>query len=103
MDADLRDLAGLDRVIHQPARLLILALLSEAECADFLYLLRQTGLTKGNLGAHLTRLEEAGYVAIDKGYRGKVPQTMCRLTKAGRAALGRYRAQMQHALELLPQ
>ncbi len=103
MQGDLRDLIGVDRVVHEPARLLILALLSEAECADFLYLLRQTGLTKGNLGAHLTRLEDAGYVAIDKGYHGKVPQTMCRMTQVGRAALHRYRAQMQHALELLPQ
>jgi len=100
---DLRDLVGLDRVVHEPARLLILALLSEAECADFLYLLRQTGLTKGNLGAHLARLDDTGYVAISKSFRGKMPQTTCRLTEEGRVALRTYRAQMRRTLELLPE
>jgi DNA-binding transcriptional ArsR family regulator len=81
----------LDRVIHEPARLLIVALLHGVTEADFLYLLRESNLTKGNLSSHLTKLEQAGYVEIEKTYRGKVPLTITRLTKAGRAAFEEYR------------
>lgn len=99
MADSLRDLAGIDRIIHEPARTLIMAILYAAESADFTYLLRETGLTKGNLSGHLSRLEEAGYVKIEKGYRGKVPQTTCSLTEAGRAAFDGYREQMKRALD----
>jgi DNA-binding transcriptional ArsR family regulator len=75
---ELKDLTDVDRLIHEPARLTIVAILSVAERADFLFLLHETGLTKGNLSAHLVRLEQAGYVEIEKTYRGKVPYT-CRL------------------------
>lgn len=99
MSNELRDLASVDRVIHEPARLLIVAMLSEVESADFVYLLRETGLTRGNLSSHLSRLEEAGYIKIEKGYRGKVPQTTCSLTEAGRAAFVGYREQMKRAID----
>ncbi len=99
MSNELRDLASVDRVIHEPARLLIVAMLSEVESADFVYLLRETGLTRGNLSSHLSRLEEAGYIKIEKGYRGKVPQTTCSLTEAGRAAFAGYREQMKRAID----
>ncbi|HOR01043.1 MAG TPA: transcriptional regulator [Anaerolineae bacterium] len=99
MANSLRDLAGIDRIIHEPARTLIMAILYAVESADFTYLLRETGLTKGNLSAHLARLEEAGYIKIEKGFRGKVPQTTCSLTKAGRAAFEGYRAQMKRAID----
>ncbi len=79
-----------DRIIHEPARLMIVALLSGAKEADFLFLLRETGLTKGNLSNHLAKLEEAGYVKIEKTFRGKIPLTVVRLTASGRAALQRY-------------
>lgn len=79
-----------DRIIHEPARLMIVALLSGAKEADFLFLLRETGLTKGNLSNHLAKLEEAGYVEIEKTFRGKIPLTVVRLTASGRAALQRY-------------
>jgi DNA-binding transcriptional ArsR family regulator len=95
---DLRVITEVDRVIHEPARLLIVALLSTVRGADFLFLQRETGLTKGNLSSHLSRLEEAGYLRIDKGFRGKVPQTMCSLTAEGRAAFKAYRAQMKRAV-----
>lgn len=98
-----RDLDGLDRLVHEPARLVIMALLSPAESADFLYLLRQSGLTKGNLSSHLGKLEQAGYVEIRKGYNGKVPHTEIRLSDAGRTAYKRYRAQMKRAVERLPE
>ncbi len=93
-----RALGALDRIIHEPARLMILAFLVDVAEADFLFLQRETGLTPGNLGAHLARLEEAGYVAIDKSFRGKVPRTTCRLTDAGRQAFEAYRRQLAEGL-----
>jgi DNA-binding transcriptional ArsR family regulator len=98
-DGGIRSLVDVDRVIHEPARLLIVALLSGARSADFLYLLRETGMTKGNLSSHLSRLEEAGYVEIEKSFRGKVPRTVCRLSRVGRGAFQRYREQMKRAME----
>jgi DNA-binding MarR family transcriptional regulator len=82
-------MSELDRVIHEPARLTIIVLLSSVKEADFLYLLRETRLTKGNLSTHLVRLEEAGYVNIEKTFRGKIPLTLVRLTSEGRAAFQR--------------
>jgi DNA-binding MarR family transcriptional regulator len=95
---DLHAITEVDRVIHEPARLLIVALLSEVRAADFLFLQRETKLTKGNLSSHLSRLEQAGYIQIDKGFRGKVPQTVCSLTAEGRAAFRAYRTQMKRAV-----
>jgi len=98
MNSRLRQLAALDRLIHEPARLLIAATLYLAKEADFLYLQNQTDLTKGNLSSHLAKLEEAGYVAIDKTYRGKIPMTVCSLTKKGRTAFRDYETAMRGAL-----
>jgi DNA-binding MarR family transcriptional regulator len=95
---DLRRITEVDRVIHEPARLLIVALMTAVREADFVFLQRQTGLTKGNLSSHLNRLEQAGYLRIDKGFRGKIPQTVCSLTTEGRAAFKAYRAQMRRAI-----
>lgn len=95
MDSDLRSLTDLDRLIHEPARLLIVTILSTVASADFLFLQRETGLTKGNLSAHLSKLEEAGYVKIEKTFKGKLPLTVCSLTPAGQKALTQYRRQMQ--------
>jgi DNA-binding MarR family transcriptional regulator len=81
----------LDRVIHEPARLVITALLIGVREADFLYLLRETGLSKGNLFTHLNKLEECGYVQIEKEFRCKVPRTIVRLTVQGREAFSIYR------------
>lgn len=103
MDDGYSELNRLDRLVHEPARLVIMALLSPAESADFLYLLRQSGLTKGNLSSHLAKLEQGGYVEIAKGYNGKVPHTEIRLSDAGRAAYKRYRAQLKRAVERLPE
>jgi len=98
MNEDARSITDLDRLIHEPARLAIMSILFAAEEADFLFLLREAGLTKGNLSAHLTRLEEAGYVEIEKTFRGKLPQTICRLTPAGREAFEGYRKQLKSFL-----
>jgi len=85
----------LDRLIHEPARLLIVTILSTVESADFLFLQRETGLTKGNLSAHLSKLEEAGYVKIEKTFKGKLPLTVCKLAGSGKKALTQYRQQLQ--------
>jgi DNA-binding transcriptional ArsR family regulator len=87
-----------DRLIHEPARLLIVALLAGVKEADFLWLLRESGLTKGNLSGHLARLEEAEYVEIEKTYRGKVPLTLLRLTRKGKSAFEAYKKEMNGLL-----
>jgi len=99
MGSEMISLAGVDRTIHEPSRSTILAVLSVVESADFLYLLRETGLTKGNLSVHLSRLEEAGYISIEKTYRGKIPLTLCRMTEAGRMAFKEYRDQLKAFVE----
>ena len=99
MNNDLRDLTDIDRIIHEPARLLLVAILYAAESADFLYLLRESGLSKGNLSTHLTRLEQAEYIQVEKTFRGKIPQTLIRLTKKGRAAFEAYRRQLKRIVE----
>lgn len=80
-----------DRLIHEPARLVIMTILSVVEQVDFLYLLNETGLTRGNLSTHLSRLEEGGYIQIDKTYRGKTPATLIRITPEGSAAYQAYK------------
>ena len=85
------NLSDLDRVIHEPSRLLLVALLSSVESADFLFLLKESRLTRGNLTVHLSRLEEAGYIQVEKTIRGKFPHTEYRLTPQGAAAFDQYR------------
>ena len=88
----------IDRVVHEPARLKILAYLSVVKSADFVFLLSRTGLTYGNLSSHMTKLEEAGYIEVDKQIKDKRPHTMLSLTQEGRAAFEDYRKNM---LEIL--
>lgn len=95
MNERLRNLADLNRLIHEPSRLAIISLLSAVEEADFLYLMNEIGLTKGNLSSHLAKLEAASYVKIEKTYRGKIPLTVCQLTPAGRKAFRQYRAALK--------
>jgi len=99
--AGLQSLENLDRLIHEPARLNIVAHLSVVEYADFLFLLRQTRLTKGNLSSHLSRLEEAGYVAVEKKFVERTPRTLLRLTDQGRKAFRQYRRRMRKMLQEL--
>jgi DNA-binding HxlR family transcriptional regulator len=91
MSSSLQNLPELDRIIHEPARLTIVALLSSVASADFLFLLTQSGLTKGNLSVHLSRLEEAGYIQVEKTFRGKIPHTEYHLTQKGKSAFDQYR------------
>ena len=98
---DLQPIADLDRTIHSPARLMILAMLSVVESVDFTYLLTQTGLTRGNLSSHLGKLEEAGYIQVTKEFVERVPRTLIRLTETGREAIQTYRDTMHQVLDSL--
>ncbi|MCB9419746.1 MAG: transcriptional regulator [Ardenticatenaceae bacterium] len=99
---ELHPLADLDRTIHSPARLMVMTYLYVVESADFVFLMQLTGLTWGNLSTHLSKLEEAGYVALEKGYKGKKPNTTVSLTEAGREAFKAYKNGMQAVLNDLP-
>jgi DNA-binding transcriptional ArsR family regulator len=99
MTNDLRSLTDVDRLLHEPSRAVIVAILSSVESADFVFLQRETGLTKGNLSAHLTKLEEAGYIKIEKTFRGKYPLTLCRLTETGLDAFAAYRKKLSQFVE----
>ena len=92
------DPGALDRLVHEPARLAILAVLAAVEEADFLFLLGQTGLTKGNLSSHAAKLEDAGYIVIEKTFVEKTPRTVYRLTEEGTEAFDTYRSKMQEFL-----
>jgi DNA-binding HxlR family transcriptional regulator len=98
MNQHIQKIAELDRVIHEPGRLMIVALLFAVDKADFLYLQHETQMNKGTLSSHLSRLEEAGYVEVVKTYRGKIPQTLLSLTATGREAFVEYRRKLKAAL-----
>ena len=98
MSAKIQRLGEVDRIIHEPARLMVVALLAAVKEADFQYLYQSTGLTKGNLSVHLSKLEEAGYIAIQKTFRGKYPLTICQLTDRGREVFDNYRKVVRAAL-----
>jgi DNA-binding transcriptional ArsR family regulator len=91
-------LSDIDKMIHEPARLMIMSYLYVVESADFVFLRNQTGLTDGNLSSHLSKLESAGYVVIEKKFKGKKPQTMLKLSAEGREAFGLYRKKMEQVL-----
>jgi len=98
----LHPLANIDQVIHAPARLMVLTYLYVVESADYIFLMKLTGLTWGNLSTHLTKLEEAGYVELLKEFQGKKPHTIIRLTEQGRVAFRIYRKSMAQVLDDLP-
>jgi DNA-binding MarR family transcriptional regulator len=100
-DKDFQSIAELDRTIHSPARLMILAYLAAVDSADFIFLMNQVGLTRGNLSSHLKTLEEAGYISIQKEFVEKVPRTLILLTGKGREAIHIYREQMRTIIDKL--
>ena len=99
---DLQLIGEIDRIIHEPARLLILSFLYVVEAADFIFLMRETGLTKGNLSSHLNKLEGAGYIDVVKEFVDRKPRTMLKISDPGRVALQAYRKNMEHVLGNLP-
>lgn len=98
---DLQPLSEIDKLIHEPARLMILATLHAVESADFLFVERQTGLTRGNLSSHMGKLETAGYIEIKKEFVDKIPRTLLRITDEGRSALLDYTNNMKQLLNNL--
>jgi len=103
-DASTQDpVDGLDPLIHAPVRLKLMTLLYVVESMDYTFLKNQSGYTWGNLSTHMSKLEEAGYVAVEKSFRGRKPNTSLQLTKAGREAFRRYRDCMQQILDDLPE
>jgi DNA-binding MarR family transcriptional regulator len=89
------EIAGLDKLIHEPARLAILTILSTVESADFLALQRLTGLTSGNLSVHLSKLVDGRLIAYDKRIVGKKTKTQVRITAAGQKALEKHWSQLE--------
>jgi DNA-binding MarR family transcriptional regulator len=101
-EVELHPLADLDRVIHSPARLMIMTYLYVVESVDFIFLMRLTGLTWGNLSSHLSTLEEAEYVNIEKKFIQKKSHTMIDLTDKGRQAFREYKQLLLQVLTDLP-
>lgn len=98
-DNGLQIIAQIDRTVHAPARMMILALLNAVESVDFIFLMNQTGLTRGNLSSHLNKLEEDAYIRIRKEFADKIPRTLISLTEEGRSAIETYRENMRQVIE----
>lgn len=103
MSADIHNPPEIDKLIHEPARLSIMAHLYVVEQADFTFLMRQTDLTWGNLSSHMSKLDGAGYIEVEKTFKDKRPNTMLKLTDAGRVAFQNYRQQMLGMLGSIPE
>lgn len=99
---DVQSISNIDKIIHEPARLNIMAHLYVVDSADFLFLMRQTDLTFGNLSSHMSKLEDVGYIEIIKEFVGKKPHTMLRLTKKGRIAFEEYKKNMKQFFDGIP-
>jgi DNA-binding MarR family transcriptional regulator len=96
---DFSELAELDRLVHEPARLALMALLFVIDSADFTFVLNQTGMTWGNLSTHMSKLEEAGYLEVEKRFKDRRPNTLLRLTPRGRKAFQEYARKMKRAFK----
>ncbi len=94
---------SIDKMIHEPARYMLMAHLYVVESADFLFLMKQTGLTRGNLSSHMSKLEKAGYIRVVKEFMGRKPHTMLKLKGKGRRAFEDYRRNMKLVLDDLPE
>ena len=89
----------IDKIIHEPARLHIMTQLYVVEEADFIYIMRQTGLTWGNLSSHMSKLEDAEYIEVRKEFQEKKPHTILKMTDSGRTAFERYRSTLEKVFE----
>lgn len=102
IDPEAHPVPDIDQVVHAPARLMLLSYLYVVESADYVFLMRLSGLTWGNLSTHLKKLEEAGYVTVSKVFKGKKPHSTISLTRQGRGAFRQYKKSMQQVLDDLP-
>ena len=98
-DTNLKPMQKINKLIHEPARLIIMAHLFVVESADFLFLQRQTGLTWGNISSHVSKLEKAGYISVEKEFIDKKPHTALKLTEQGRVAFKVYKKNMKQVFE----
>jgi len=89
-DMIFKQVIGTDKIIHEPARIVLLAILAAAEQVDFTFLLNETGLSQGNLSSHLSKLETAGYISIEKTFHKKRPRTLISMNKKGKSAFEEY-------------
>ena len=99
---ELHPLADINRIIHSPARLMVMTYLYVVDSVDYVYLTHLTGLTWGNLATHVGKLEEAGYVEIEKTFVDKKPYSVINLTRDGRQAFKDYKSKMREVLDELP-
>lgn len=83
-------LRELNPLLHSELRLAVMSILIGIESADFVFLRKQTGATAGNLSVQIDKLQRAGYIEVEKSFRGKMPCTVCRMTDTGREAFAEY-------------
>ena len=100
---EIPSLPPIDKLIHEPARLDIIAMLYVIKESDFIFLKNQTGMTWGNLSSHLSKLEDAGYVNVEKEISGKKTKTRVSLTNEGRIAFREYRQNINEFLKRIPE
>jgi len=80
----------LDTLLHSELRLAVMSILAEVDKAEFSYLKKQTGATSGNLSVQIDKLNAAGYISVEKGFKGKMPCTSCKITQKGTEAFENY-------------
>ena len=90
----------LDPLLHSELRLAVMSILVGEESADFTFICEQTGASSGNLSVQIDKLSTAGYIAVEKGFRGKMPRTVLRITPAGSDAMARYVEALRGYLKL---
>ncbi len=95
----LSEITSVDKLIHEPARLMIIGILSTVESADFVFLKRQTGMSDGNLSSHLKKLEEGGYIGMEKMFVDKIPRTVLKITPFGLEKLNEYLNTMRSVVD----
>jgi DNA-binding MarR family transcriptional regulator len=96
MTTPFEELAGLDRLIHEPARISIMTALTACKSADYRFLQRLTGLTAGNLSSHISKLEEGGLIQVEKRFVDKRPNTLVQITEKGRSAIEGHWTQLEN-------
>ncbi len=96
------NLSDINKLIHEPSRLLVVSFLYVLESADFLFIMNQTGMTQGNLSSHMSKLEELGYIEVKKDFVNKRPHTMLSLSKKGRTEFEKYKTTMKQFFTNLP-
>lgn len=93
-------LKPLDPLLHSELRLAVMSILVGVEEADFVYIRTETGATAGNLSVQIDKLQKAGYIEVEKGFKGKMPRTVCRISDTGREAFANYVEALREYLKM---